>query len=334
MDLFDFRYLTEAVQVMPGQPGLLQKLLFKERIANPTTVLQFDEDRFKNKVVPYTSSTQGGTILENTRRKTSFLEFPKLRPKKRLDPARILSRASGVSPYIVAGQGREQAIEKNLAIELQDLRRRLDLTVEKSCADVLQGSLDIPTLGLSYDFGMPSTHNVTLTGTALWSASSSKPNSDIEGWCKKTKDASGYSPDVLLMGTTAYAAFIKHAEVKERLDTRRIEGGLLAPSFVSDFKGYYGGLQVYTYGGAFLDEGNDVQEIWPADKVALFSTQARSVLEFGLIEDLDAGAGGVQAEFFSKMWVEKDPSVLWLLGETDPLPVTYIPESIITAVVV
>jgi len=333
MDYFDFRYLTEAVQVMPGQPGLLQKILFRERISNPTKILQFDADRFKNKVVPYTSAVKGGTILENTRRSTTFLQFPKLRPKKQLDPEKILARPSGMAPYVAGGQSLEQAAQKNLAVELQDLRRRLDLTVEKACADVLQGALTIPELGLAYDFGMPAEHKVTLTGTAKWSDTGSDPNADLEAWTKKTKDATGYAPDVLILGTTACNAFISHAKVKERLDLRRVEGGLLAPDFAADFKGYYGGLQVYTYGGSFFDATDTAREIWPANKVALFSSKARAVLEFGLIEDLDAGPGGVQAEFFSKMWTERDPSVLWLLGETDPLPVTYEPASIVTAVV-
>lgn len=329
---FDFRYLTEAVEKMPGAPGLLQKVLFKERNCNPTTILQFDEGIFKNKIVPYTTSIQGGTILEHTRRKTNYLEFPKLRPKKKLDANKILSRAPGAAPYIASGQTVAQSAERHLAMELQDIRRRMDLTIEKACADVLQGSFTASST-LSYDFGMPSDHKITLTTTALWTASTSNPNADIEAWTKLIKDDSGFAPDIIIMGTSAWLAFIAHDEVKEMLDSRRIDSGLLAPDFAADFKGIYNGLQVYTYGGTFYDADDAAQEIWPVGKVALFSSKARTSIEFGLIEDLDAGIGGVQAEFFSKMWIEKDPSTLWLLGETDPLPVTYVPESIVVATV-
>jgi hypothetical protein len=333
MDLFDFRYLTEAVQEMPGQPGLLQKILFRERNPNPAPILQFDVDKYKNKVVPYTSAVRGGTVLEHTRRASKFLQFPKLRPKKRLDPKKIMARPAGHMPYVAGGQSIAQAAERNLAKELQDVRRRLDLTIEKACADVLQGGLHIPEVDLVYDFGMPADHKVVLSGTARWGQTDANPNKDLEAWCRRVKDASGYSPDILILGTQGYENFISDAGVKERLDNRRIDGGLLAPDFAADFKGTYGGLQVYVYGGSFLDAGDQLQEIWPSNKVALISTKARAVIEFGLIEDLDAGLGGVQAEYFAKMWKQEDPSALWLLGETDPLPVPYEPAAYLTAVV-
>jgi len=330
---WDFQYLTEAIAEMPGMPGLLQKTLFKDRNTNPVTILQFDKEKYKNKIVPYTTAVRGGTIIENTRKSATWLEFPKLRPKKQMDPKKLLSRPAGFMPYLVGGQTAEMAAEKNLATELQDMRARLDLTIEKACADILQGSMTIDDLGLVYDYGMPAGNKVTLTGGDLWSDDASDIDEQVESWTKKAKDQTGFSPDVMIMGTSASSRFSSHPKIQKQLDNKRMEVGLLAPEFGADYVGYYKGLQLYRYGGTFLDENDVVQEIWPVNKIALYSTKAKAVLEFGLIEDLAAGIAGVQAEYFVKMFIEDEPSSLWMLGETNPLPVIFQPASVVTAVV-
>lgn len=330
---WDFRYLSEAIQAMPGQPKLLQQTMFRNRNSNPTTFIEFHTEKYKNKVVPYTTSIAGGTIIDGTRKSATIMKCPKLRPKMQLDPEQLISRPAGFVQYIVGGQSPEQAAEKNLATALANIRYRLDMTIEKACADILQGSMTVPELGLVYDYGMPAGNKITLTGSDLWSDDTADIPAQLGSFCKKAKDQTGHSPNVLLLGTSAAERIVSHPKIQKELDTKRIESGMLAPQFGADFIGTFRGLQLYTYGGSFLDENDVAQEVWPANKIALYSTMAEAVLEFGLIQDLKGGIGGVQGEYFGKIYVEEDPSTMWLLGETNPLPVIKQPASVVTAVV-
>lgn len=330
---WDFRFVSEAIQAMPGQPKLLQQTLFRNRNTNPTPFIEFHTEKYKNKVIPYTTSIAGGTIIDGTRKSATIMMCPKLRPKMELKPDQLLSRPAGFVQYIVGGQTPEQAAEKNLATAFRSMRYRLDMTIEKACADILQGSMTVPELGLVYDYGMPAGNKVTLTGGDLWSDDASDIPAQLETFCKKAKDQTGHSPNVMILGTSAASRIISHPKIQKELDTKRMESGMLAPQFGADFIGTYRGLQLYKYGGSYLDENDAAQEVWPANKIALYSTMAETVLEFGLIQDLAGGIGGVQGEYFGKIYVENDPSTLWLLGETNPLPVIKEPASVVTAVV-
>jgi hypothetical protein len=59
----------------------------------------------------------------------------------------------------------------------------------------------------------------------------------------------------------------------------------------------------------------------PAHTVLLTSTEMEGTRCFGAIQDEEAG---IQArEVFTKSWLEKDPSVRYLLTQTAPLTVPY-----------
>jgi hypothetical protein len=134
----------------------------------------------------------------------------------------------------------------------------------------------------------------------------------------------------MICGTDAAKALRKKLAADAWFDARRISAGEMTWQMSSNYMGNIGGIAVYRYGSLYEDSSGTDQNIIPADAVYLIATQARFSIEFGIIMDLDAGAS-VVGEFFAKNWTTKDPSVLWNLIESRPLPVPWQPEAIIVA---
>jgi hypothetical protein len=107
-----------------------------------------------------------------------------------------------------------------------------------------------------------------------------------------------------------------------------MEAGQLVLDANSMRKGNVNGIEIYRYGQKYTDRAGSAANFLADDYIALVATQARFSIEFGQILDLKAGAN-VVAEYFSKSWETEDPSSIWILGESRPLPVPWQPEAIV-----
>jgi hypothetical protein len=146
-------------------------------------------------------------------------------------------------------------------------------------------------------------------------------------------NALGFGPDLMICGTEAAEYLWTLLEDDKAFDARRITAGEFSWKATSNYMGNLGGIDVYSYGSVYEDSAGDDQNLIPTNKIYLIASRARFSIEYGIILDLDAEAQ-VVGQMFSKAWLEKDPSVLWLLAESRPLPVPWQPEAIIEVQVI
>ncbi|SDP77045.1 major capsid protein [Desulforhopalus singaporensis] len=335
IDAFKWRSMTAAINQLPKTPRLLQDMVFRTRNTNPTETIDVDIIKGGRKILPFVRNDAAGTIIEKLTGEMRSVKAPRLRPKKPFTATELLTqRGPG---KIVYANGGDVTAERNRKIgqELADLKNRVDTTIEFMCAQALQGSYSVSNDGYNFsiDFQMPSAHKPVLGSGSGWNESGGNIMDDIDTWATLIRNATGLAPDIALCGSAVVKALRDNAEVRELLDNRRTNAGTFTWKASNDYIGNLNGIDLYRYGMEYQDLAGADQNFLDANKFVLISTQARFSVEFALILDLDAGAA-IQGEYFSKSWLEKDPSVLFMLAESRPLPVPWQPEAIVYADVI
>ena len=176
------------------------------------------------------------------------------------------------------------------------------------------------------DFERKPSQTITLTTGNKWGEAGVKPMNDLEDWALTTLQASGASVRNIVMDPDAWRAFRESVELEKRLDVRRVQSGEMnlgtLPEHVQ-YKGNDGTFDYWVYADWYLPDtetGENETVMLPSGTVIGVS-DIEGVRHFGAIKDEEAG---FQArEYFSKSWVEKDPSIRLLLMQSAPLPVPY-----------
>ena len=107
-------------------------------------------------------------------------------------------------------EGKKNAATAQYLLErVGDGARAIARRLEQARIDaILNGSVTLNENGVSaiIDFDRDSSLTETLTSTDLWSASTSDPLADVEGWMEATRDASGVLPTAALVSHNVYEA--------------------------------------------------------------------------------------------------------------------------------
>jgi hypothetical protein len=337
--------LSTAVNQMQPVPTFLRKALFGRVEEHPTKTVMVDIVVGGKKISPFVKRGDPAKVVGNLGQKTSTIEPPNIRLKKFLSPSDLLFTREANSPIFVAsGAGGNDPIQtarmQKVAREQKDLRDIIDRTVEYLIAQGASGSYTITQddLVFTINFSMPEANKPTLTSTRKWDApTTAKPLADIRAWKTVASVASGKIPVLIAMNSTTYDLFIATTEVLTALDKRKINVGQIdtEKTIIESGAERRGsgieGCDLYTYDATYTDANGATQKLIADNKVLLLSPSGDHRLHFGAIEDLEAG--NVVGQFFSKDWVEKDPSGLWLLVESHPLPVYHEPAANIYATV-
>ena len=83
------------------------------------------------------------------------------------------------------------------------------------------------------------------------------------------------------------------------------------------FKGTWNGLNIYVVSGTYADMDGTVRPFLEPEYALLVAAGAQTVIEFG--RPLDLSCEG-PVEVFAKLFMQDDPSGLFSLCETRPLP--------------
>lgn len=332
---FKWRAMTAAINQIQPSAKLLQELIFKTRNSNAGEHVDVDVIVGGRNVLPFVSNDAAGTIVEKQGRKMASIRTPRLRPKKPFPAAELLTnRAAGASFYGQSGDVTKYRRQR-LANELKDLKDNyINTSIEYMCATALTGAMNVAQddLQFSVDYQFPTAHKPDLSANAAlkWNGTDPVIMDNIETWADLIINALGLAPDMAIMGKDAWAALRKDPDIMEMLDNRRLEGGKISADVSKNYKGNLNGIDLYRYGTTYTKTDGTKAQFIADDAFILVATGARFSVEFGLILDLEADAS-VVAEYFAKSWIEKDPSVLWMLAESRPLPVIWQPEAVVYA---
>ena len=332
----DWRVQTRAIEQIQTPPRMLQSLVFKEENTHETDTVEVDIEKGGRKMAPFITDLEGGVVVKGTSRSSKVVKTPRIRPKHPMTAKDLLGQRGPGQVYYAGGvTDIIMARKKKIATEQRNLKTLIDVRKEWMCAQALTGTMTVTQDNIAFqvDYLMPSAHKITLTGTDKWSDAAAKPRKQVKVWSQMMINALGFGPDIMICGTDAAAALWDRLEDDKAFDARRLSAGEFSWKATSNYMGNLGGIDVYSYGAAYEDDAGADQNLIPANKIYLIGSQARFSIEYGIILDLDAEAQ-VVGQLFSKAWLEKDPSVLWLLAESRPLPVPWQPEAIIEVQVI
>lgn len=333
-DELKWRSMTAAINQIPAKPSFLQDMIFKTRNSNMSDTVDVDVIIGGKALVPFVTPIEGGIVVDKLRREMRTVKTPRIRPKKPFNAPELLqTRDVGAGFYGTAGDISKYR-QKKLALELEDLKNRIGLTTEWMSSEALKGTLTVSQDNLAFqvDYLIPNAHKPDISAqTYKWNGT---PDilGNIDEWANLIINAIGIGPDMAICGKNVVNALRKDEAVLKLLDNNRVQAGSLGWKVTSNYMGNLNGIDLYRYGTTYQKSDGSTGNFVDDDAFILIATSAKFTIEFGSIMDLEAEAA-VVGEFFSKSWLEKDPSVLWILAESRPLPVPWQPEAIVNATV-
>ena len=322
MDLFSTNVLTGAINSLITPAQFLLNRFFTIEQTEQSEEIHFDVIDKTRRLAPFVSPVVAGQVVETQGFTTKTFKPAYIKDKRVFDANRPLKRSAG--EQITGSLSPEQRIGRVLNQELTDQREMVDRRLEVMAAEAMRtGAVTVsgdlyPTQNVN--FGRNASLSVTLAGAARWDQAGINPLDDLQDWSQTALQISGAMLRDVVMTVDVWKVFRKHADVKEQLDRFRGNSTLVTDAQIAEggvFMGIVDGLNIFVYSGWYLDDAGVEQPILPAATVLMSGTQLEGVRAFGAVRDEEAGYQAIP--YYAKSWVEKDPSVRYLLGQSAPL---------------
>ncbi len=345
-DVLSYSTLTPAVNEMKSPNSFLKNYLFSRNEPVPTRNIELSFIRRGRKIAPFVE--RNGAAIMTAGRNEEFLvvQPPHIRVKRPMTPSELLNKRRPGTVIFPGADGIATAMRAYIASELEMLNDDATNSEEYLAALAIRGAISYTSedeASFTVTFPRSASHEITLSGADLWSASTSDPAADMLAAAQLVNDDVSLNVTDMILGADAADAFLSNASVIAKLDPLRLATGTvdLTQQFQESgamFLGtYVHGIRIWRYARQVEVNGVSVDLIRPeyAELVAR-TPAAQFVTYYGAIEDMKAiGAGKVlQSQRFSKSWEEEDPSARMLLLETNPLPCMRRPDATVSMKVV
>jgi hypothetical protein len=342
--------MTAMVNEVKTPHKFIRELLFSQEDARPTETMEIGILVGDRVVAPFVR--RGAQAIEVTpfQEKMYPVNFPNIRIKRHLEASELLfNRRVGHVIFVDEAEVLDAA-QEHVARNSLRLVQMVEEAEEYLCAQALRGSISYEVDGeeaFSVTFPRDTDHNVTLMN--FWNGMSADIQGDFRPAAGLVNDATGLNVTHVILGDEATDAFLGDAGVQALLDNRRITAGGLDLTQRFNQSGalylgtFIGGIQVWSYtratqvpseqGLAATTSFDLVRSKYAEFVVA--DPAAENVMYYGAISDLKAIQGRLfRGKRFSKSWEQEDPSVMWQLLHSRPLPVMRRPDSTVSMKVV
>ena len=323
LSYFTPRVLTGVINLRPVKHDLFASF-FKEKAPSPVDVFELQTSLRGASILPSVTNWAGGTMRDGETLSVDFVKAPRFRPKRGFRAADLLKTQKGFTPYDPAVNPVERAVAEDMDAHRDDIDRMVEIMCAQAAVD---GRIDLYDMiegavvkTYTVDFRRPAEHSIVLAGDAAWGSERADLIGGMETWNAAIQEAtSGFAATDLILGREAWAAFRKHPDVKDTLDNRRMDIGRLAPRVAGKLKGEWNGLNVWVYTATYKDIEGTVRHYLPPDCALLLARDAESVIEYA--QPVDIRCEG-PAKIFAKQFEDDDPSGVFTIAESRPLPMT------------
>lgn len=325
LDQFDTVALTGIIRLRPPKWSLFSTF-FKPQAPSETDIFELHTKAYQYGVLPPIGEYSAGTLMQPQGWEISQVKAPRFRTKRLFRAADVLmKRQIGSSPYDLESD----PVIRLVAEDMDAHRMEHDRMIEIMCAQAAtEGKVTLYDLdngaakaAFTIDYARPASHTISVAKADQWNAEGADLFEQIDAASTLIQeDADGLPATDLIMGATAFAAFRNHPDVVDIMDNRHIDaGGALSFRVAQPNKGTWNGLRIWTYSGTYKDIDGTVKHFIDPDDAVLLARDAESVIEYGRPVDLDcAGA----TTYFAKQYRQDDPSGVFTVAESRPLPVT------------
>ena len=328
---YEPRTLLAAFETGPLSHTFLRDTFFPAREYPPTNMVEFDFRRGRRKMAPFVAPLVGGKVMERKGYETRFYRAPRIAPVRALRTPDLEARLPGETIY----QGRTAADRAAdlLAEDSIFLDEAISRREEWMCrALLINGSITVTADNgytnvinfMESSAGTPNNHYIPAVKR---DQASSDPLNDLEQARLAVIRDSGISPNVVLFGANAKAAFLNNANVAKFLDSIRFQIATIKPVIVDDAVVIFGqqaGLQYYSYAEYFEDDAGTLYPMLPPDLVLLASTNQPNKIVYGAYTQLeDAKARRFvtyQSSRIPFVYGEEDDGTLFYRLTSCPLP--------------
>ena len=331
--LFDTATLEGVVRALP-QPRLgFAAKYFGRVVESDQQDIRFDVEGTDLTMSPFVSPLVPGQIVITEGFKAQTFRPAYIKDKTPFTPQRSTSRMLGES--IGGDYTPEERLQLAIATELSNKLTRLERRLEWMAVQALMNG-KVTVVGDYYpsrvvDFNRAPANTVVKTAGNKWGDAGISPLNDLQGW----SDVAEAPITDWYMSPDAYAVFRSSADVKDRMDMVR-GNSTLQPDAVLDrnlvFMGMVDGFRIWVLPKLQVKNSDGTLSLMiPASTVIGIADQYfEGVRHFGAIQDVEFLQPGA---YFTKSWVEQDPSARFLMLQSAPLMVPYRPNSTFRATV-
>lgn len=344
-DMYDSRVLAEVVRQTAPVKTFFRDTFFKNVATFPTKTVDIDIVKGDRKMAAFVHPRIGGKVLKDNGYQTKQYTPPLVAPTTVTTADMLYDRLPGENLY--SGMTPAERAMKKIQEDYIKLDDSVTRREEWMCVTaIVYGKVPIIGEGINdeIDFGLSNTE--TLTGTAQWGKSAAKPLDNLDAWKLEVSKNGFANADMVIMGKSAYAAFIGDAEVQKRLDNRNLNLAVFQPRELPSGAEYMGRLtqpmlDIYRYSEIYEDDWTDptkpaVKPLVPDNAVILISSGANYTMAYGLCTYLDEKTEQwVTAETprALRSYIEHNPDRRMLESQSHPLPIPDKADSWFTAFV-
>lgn len=336
IDIFSTRTMLGMIQASEKKATtFLRDRYFGNVVTFDTAKIDIDiVDDHDRKIAPFVNPRIGGSVVARDGYTTNSYEAPEVSPLMVTTAEDMLKRSPGESMYATKSpsQRASEEIGRNLS-HLDDIITRRE---EAMCADALfNGQVTVTGVGYSdtirYWSQLATANQPTTTLSTKWTADGADPLKDLRGIRRTVIQKCGVTPTEVICGTSAIDALL--AKINgSKLDTRRVDMGMIDPSHLPQGVTYWGylkdsGLDIYSYDSWYVadsgaNSGTEVPFI-PADKVLMGSPNVKTTMAYGCV----ALTGDDDVRFYEgrrvpDSWVQRaNPSGRIVQIKARPLPI-------------
>jgi hypothetical protein len=323
-DLFSTDVLIRVVESLIAPPSFLLDRFFPSIQTEESEEIHFDLIDKTRRLAPFVSPVVQGRIVESKGFTTKTFRPAYIKDKRVFDANRPFKRSAG--EQIGGNLSAMQRMQRLLAYDLIDQVEMIDRRLEVMAAEALRtGAVTVtgdqyPTQNIN--FGRDAGLTITLGAGAKWSDTGINPLDNLQTWAQLVLKKSGAMATDVVMDIDSWKVFRSNAAVLQRIELFRGTSTLVQNAQVTEgavFMGSVDGFNFYVYSGWYIDDAGSEVPILPSGTVLLGSSQIGGVRAFGSIRDEEAGLQAMP--MYPKSWVEKDPSVRYLLMQSAPLVV-------------
>lgn len=333
---YDIREQIEAVQFQEPLPSYFRSEFFKGApVYSPTETIEWDEVREGAGMARYVAEH---LEVEATAREgyiTREITTPKVQEKRVLTLAELKKRLPGENVYSAKTKAERAQEYRNK--DLNFCMTAIDRRVEQQCAQMMTtGRIDILGSGVNayIDYELPL--KLSLSGTARWGQSGVKPLDTLTMMAKALRKRN-YTPNGLLMELSVSKVFLQDEDIKEYLDNRRFEMGIIKPGELNDQFGsaqYFGTfaypglgiLELYTYDGTYKNDENKETPYLDEGRILMLTNEARqNRILYGAYDVVDENEQvlTVEGNYVPEDFVDRRAKTFTTMVTSRPMPAPY-----------
>lgn len=335
MDIYSTQVLAKVVERLHTPPSFLLDTFFPNVQTSDKEEIFFDVTDSKPRISPFVSPLLPGKVVDSGGYQTKSFKPAYVKDKRRFDANIPYKRMAGeiIGGSLSPAQRYERALATHLKDQLDNLTRREEVMAAEilRTGKVIVSGDGYPTQ--TVDFGRDAELTKALSGSATWDSSGVNPVDDLEDWAITLQDKSGVVAKTVVMDPQAWKIFRSNTTVQKYLDIRRgtnnsinIDPQIISENEKARYAGSIGDFAIWVYNDTYVDDKGTTCKLLPEKTVLLGSREGLEGTRcYGAIHD--EKANWTAQRYFTKSWIEEDPSVRWLLLQSAPLVVPYRPNA-------